>query len=98
MVKKDFVIELKNNRKTMAPLLVVSFVLATIMGTTILLPFQALNAQNATVQMENVTSEDQISTSVLEILAQPGYANVYNVIAQEGNNVPISYNVIGGSV
>jgi hypothetical protein len=98
MVKKAFVIELKDNRKTMTPLLVLSFVLVTIMGTTVLLPFQALNAQNATVQMGNATTEDQVSTNVLQTLAQPGYGNVYNVIAQEGNNVPISYNIIGGTV
>jgi hypothetical protein len=98
MVKKAFVIELKDNRKTMTPLLVLSFVLVTIMGTTILLPFQALNAQNATVQMGNATTEDQVSTNVLQTLAQPGYGNVYNVIAAEGNNVPISYNIIGGTV
>jgi hypothetical protein len=99
MVKKAFVIELKNNRKTMTPLLAISFVLATIMGTTILLPFQALNAQNVTVQMENATStEDQVSSNVLQTLAQPGYGNVYNVLEKEGNNVPISYNIIGGTV
>ncbi len=99
MVKKDFIIELKDNRKTMTPLLVLSFVLVTIMGTTVLLPFQTLNAQNATVQMENATTtEDQASNTVLETLAQPGYGNVYNVIDQEGNDVPISYNIIQGTV
>jgi len=88
----------KNDKKTITPLLVLSFVLATIMGTTIFLPFQALNAQNATVQMENATSTDEVSITVLETLAQPGYGNVYNVIDGEGNNVPISYNIIGGTV
>ena len=92
------VLELKNNKKVVTPLLVLSFVLATIVGTTILLPFQALNAQNATVQMENVTTTDQASNTVLETLAQPGYGNVYNVIDQGGNDVPISYNIIQGTV
>ena len=99
MVKrKDLVIELKNNRKIVTPLLVLSFVLATIVGTTILLPFQALNAQNATVQMENATTTQEASSTVLETLAQPGYGNVYNVIDGEGSTVPISYNIIQGTV
>jgi hypothetical protein len=103
MIKKFF-IDLKNNRKSMTPLLLLSFVLATLMGTTILLPFQALNAQNATApqnataQMENATTTDEASSTVLETLAQPGYGNVYNVIDGEGNNVPISYNIIQGTV
>lgn len=90
--------ELKNNRKIVTPLLVLSFVFATIMGTTILLPFQALNAQNATVQMENVTTteEDEVSVEVLETLAQPGFGNMLEVIDREGNPVPISYNIVGG--
>jgi hypothetical protein len=92
------VIELKNNRKIVTPLLVLSFVLATIVGTTILLPFQALNAQNATVQMENATTTQEASSTVLETLAQPGYGNVYNVIDGEGSTVPISYNIIQGTV
>jgi hypothetical protein len=99
MVKrKDLIIELKNNRKIVTPLLVLSFILAAIVGTTILLPFQALNAQNATVQMENATTTDEASSTVLETLAQPGYGNVYNVIDGEGNTVPISYNIIQGTV
>jgi hypothetical protein len=103
MIKKFF-IDPKNNRKSMTPLLVLSFVLATLMGTTILLPFQALNAQNATApqnataQMENATTTDEASSTVLETLAQPGYGNVYNVIDGQGNNVPISYNIIQGTV
>lgn len=90
--------ELKNNRKIVTPLLVLSFVFATIMGTTILLPFQALNAQNATVQMENVTTteEDEVSVEVLETLAQPGFGNMLEAIDREGNPVPISYNIVGG--
>ena len=90
--------ELKNNRKIVTPLLVLSFVFATIIGTTTLLPFQTLNAQNATVQMENVTTteEDEVSVEVLETLAQPGFGNMLEVIDREGNPVPISYNIVGG--
>ena len=90
--------ELKNNRKIVTPLLVLSFVFDTIMGTTILLPFQALNAQNATVQIENVTTteEDEVSVEVLETLAQPGFGNMLEVIDREGNPVPMSYNIVGG--
>ena len=90
--------ELKNNRKIVTPLLVLSFVFATIMGTTTLLPFQTLNAQNATVQMENVTTteEDEVSVEVLETLAQPGFGNMLEAIDREGNPVPISYNIVGG--
>jgi hypothetical protein len=104
----------------MAPLLALSFMLVAIMSATILLPFQPLNAQNATVQMgnnttnntttnqapdnataqmaNNTTTEDEVNVNVLENLAQPGYGNVYNVIDGEGNNVPISYNIIQGTV
>ena len=90
--------ELKNNRKIVTPLLVLSFVFATIMGTTTLLPFQTLNAQNATVQMENVTTteEDEVSVEVLETLAQPGFGNMLEVIDRAGNPVPMSYNIVGG--
>lgn len=90
--------ELKNNRKIVTPLLVLSFVFATIIGTTTLLPFQTLNAQNATVQMENVTTteEDEVSVEVLETLAQPGFGNMLEVIDREGNPVPMNYNIVGG--
>ena len=120
MVKKALVIELKSNRKIVTPLLALSFVLATIMGTTILLPFQALNAQNVTGQVEDATqdvtgqtenatatatedanatatTEDEVSITVLQTLAQPGFSNVLEVIDREGNTVPISYNIVGGT-
>jgi hypothetical protein len=113
-------IELKNNRKIITPLLALSFVLTTIMGTTILLPFQALNAQNVTAQIEddtqnvtaqieddtqNVTAQienatatdDQISVTVLETIAQPGFGNVIEVEDSEGNTIPISYDIVGGT-
>jgi hypothetical protein len=104
-------IELKNNRKIVTPLLALSFVLATIMGTTILLPFQALNAQNITAQLEDdtqdvtaqvenataTTTEDEVSVEVLQTLAQPGFGNMIEVVDREGNTVPISYNIVGGT-
>lgn len=100
-------IELKNNRKIVTPLLALSFVLATIMGTTILLPFQALNAQNITAQVENATAtatedatattEDEVSVTVLQTLAQPGFGNTLEVVDREGNTIPISYNIVGGT-
>jgi hypothetical protein len=119
MVKKIHFFEGKNKEKRMAPLLALSFVLVTIMSATILLPFQSLNAQNATVQMGNdttnttanqtsetataqmandTTTEDEVNATVLENLAQPGFSNVYqNLTDREGNPVPISYNVVGGT-
>jgi hypothetical protein len=107
-------IELKNNRKIVTPLLALSFVLATIMGTTILLPFQALNAQNITAQLEDdtqdvtaqvenatedatATTEDEVSVEVLQTLAQPGFGNMIEVVDREGNTIPISYNIVGGT-
>lgn len=103
-------IELKNNRKIVTPLLALSFVLATIMGTTILLPFQALNAQNITAQVEDdtqdvtaqvenatATTEDEVSVEVLQTLAQPGFGNMIEVVDREGNTIPISYNIVGGT-
>jgi hypothetical protein len=101
---KTLDIQVKNNKKIVAPLLVLPLVLATIMGITILLPFQALNAQNATTpqnataQIENATATDDqsVDVSVLETLAQPGFGNVLEVEDREGNPVPISYNIVGG--
>jgi hypothetical protein len=116
MVKKIHFSEGKNDEKRMAPLLALSFVLVTIMSATILLPFQPLNAQNATIQMGNntttnqapenataqmandTTTEDEVNVNVLESLAQPGFSNVYQKLTdREGNPVPISYNVVGGT-
>jgi hypothetical protein len=50
--------------------------------------------QNATA----ITTEDQIDVSVIENLAQPGFSNVYEVTDREGNPVPISYNIVGGTL
>ena len=98
LVDKDSFIQLKNKTKIVTPLMALSLVLAIIItGTTILLPFQAINAQNATVQLENATESEQVGSSVIETLAQPGFGNKYDV-TYKGTTVPISYNIIGGSV
>ncbi len=57
-------------------------------------------SQNATAEPAgNITTEDEVSTNVLQTLAQPGFSNVYQkVLDREGNPVPISYNIVGGSV
>jgi hypothetical protein len=97
-------IELKSNRKIITPILVLPLVLAIIMGATILLPFQSLNAQNAT-SSQNATAQsqsapiiDQVNSTVLQTLAQPGYNNVHNVTDKDGNTHPISYNIERGTV
>ena len=96
LVDKDSFIQLKNKTKIVMP--VTALVLAIIItGTTILLPFQAINAQNVTVQLENVTETEHVPSNVIETLAQPGFGNTYNV-TQKGTTVPISYNIIGGTV
>jgi hypothetical protein len=98
LVDKDSFIQLKNKTKIVTPLMALSLVLAIIItGTTILLPFQAINAQNATVQLENATESEQVGSSVIETLAQPGFGNKYDV-TYKGTTVPISYNIIGGTV
>jgi hypothetical protein len=98
LVDRDSFIQLKNKTKIVTPLMALSLVLAIIItGTTILVPFQALNAQNATVQLENATESEQVGSSVIETLAQPGFGNKYDV-TYKGTTVPISYNIIGGTV
>ena len=107
------IIESRNDRQIVRPLLALSFVLATIMGATIFLPFQTLYAQNATGQTEEATltedttqtgeapsvnfTTDDVDISILQPLAQPGFGNVEEVMDREGNPVPISYNVVGGT-
>jgi hypothetical protein len=96
LVDKDSFIQLKNKTKIVMP--VMALVLAIIItGTTIILPFQAINAQNVTVQLENATESEQVGSSVIETLAQPGFGNKYDV-TYKGTTVPISYNIIGGTV
>jgi hypothetical protein len=43
------------------------------------------------------TTEDEISVTVLENLAQPGFGNVIEAVDGEGNTIPISYNIVGGT-
>ncbi len=97
MVEKGLGVQLKYNTKVVKPILVLFFISATVIGTTILLPFQTINAQNVTVQIENATTADQVTSSVIENLAQPGFGNKYDIISN-GTTVPISYNIIGGTV
>jgi hypothetical protein len=71
------------------------------------IPFQILYAQNMTIEMgnettagnattaENAIAEDQISSAILENLARPGFANMYEVRAN-GDTIPLSYNLLGG--
>src|SRR5215212_2701075 len=66
------------------------------------IPFQTLNAQNMTIEMGNETSaenatttEDQISSTIIENLARPGFASMYEVRAN-GDTVPLNYNIMGG--
>jgi hypothetical protein len=70
-------------------------------------PFQTLDAQNMTIEMgnetgaddatsaEDATIEDQISSTVLENLARPGFASMYEV-RSNGDTVPLNYNIMGG--
>jgi hypothetical protein len=96
MLKEDSFIKLRSKAKIVTPLLAL-FLGIIITGTTIVLPFQTLNAQNVTVQIDNATTSDQVASSVIETLAQPGFASKYDVI-YKGNTLPISYNIIGGNV
>jgi hypothetical protein len=64
------------------------------LSTTTILPLQVLNAQNATT---TTTSSDQVSGDVIANLAKPGYGNKYDV-ALKGNTVPISFNILQGSL
>ena len=100
------IIESRSDRQIVRPLLALSFVLATIVGATIFLPIQALYAQNDTGQTGDATqtgdavvnfTTDDVDIDVLQPLAQPGFGNVEEVMDREGNPVPISYNVVGGT-
>jgi hypothetical protein len=87
---------------TKAATSVCALVLATIImvGTTITLPLQMVNAQNMTIKMSNATSSsntDAVSSSVIANLAKPGYGYKYDV-AMKGSTVPISYNILQGSL
>ena len=70
-----------------------------IAGTTIILPLQMVNAQNVTIHMSNATTSntDSVSSSVIANLAKPGYGYKYDVVVN-GKTVPISYNILQGSL
>jgi hypothetical protein len=53
--------------------------------------------KNFTMQIENATAIDQISSDVLSTLAAPGWANKYDVLV-DGKPTPINYNIIGGQL
>ncbi|HKI06755.1 MAG TPA: hypothetical protein VKA09_00005, partial [Nitrososphaeraceae archaeon] len=75
--------------------------LGVLVISTALLPFQTINAQNMTISMDNATStenattEDQVSSTVIENLARPGFASMYEV-RTNGDTVPLNYNIMGG--
>ena len=79
----------------MTPLL--ALVLSIIIVGTTILPIQVLNAQNVTANVQNASSSNQVSSSVISTLAKPGFGNKYDV-ALKGSTVPISYNIIHGAV
>jgi hypothetical protein len=85
--------------KTMTPLCVL--VLAIIIVGTIIVPLQSIYAQttpakNITMNVPNATT-DTVSKDVIAALAQPGFGNKYDLLVN-GKPVPISYNIIGGSL
>jgi hypothetical protein len=85
--------------KTMTPLCVL--VLAIIIVGTTIVPLQSIYAQttpakNITTNVPNATT-DTVSKDVIAALAQPGFGNKYDVLVN-GKPVPISYNIIGGSL
>ncbi len=53
-----------------------------------------ISMDNAT-STENATTEDQVSSTVIENLARPGFASMYEV-RTNGDTVPLSYNIMGG--
>ena len=84
------------NIKNVTTVTIVTMALA--IGVTGITTFgQAVNGQNATVELGNVTSIDQIETDVLETLAAPGWDNAYDV-SVDGQTTPINYNIIGGQL
>jgi hypothetical protein len=85
--------------KTMTPLCVL--VLAIIIVGTTIVPLQSIYAQttpakNITTNVPNATT-DTVSKDVIATLAQPGFGNKYDLLVN-GKPVPISYNIIGGSL
>jgi len=84
--------------KTMTPLCVL--VLAIIMVGTTIIPLQSIYAQTTpakNITMNTNATTDTVSKSVIAALAQPGFGNKYDLLVN-GKPVPISYNIIGGSL
>ena len=54
----------------------------------------ATSAENTTIA-EDALTEDQVSSTIIENLARPGFASMYEVRANE-DTVPLSYNIMGG--
>jgi hypothetical protein len=85
--------------KTMTPLCVL--VLAIIIVGTTIVSVQSIYAQttpakNITINVPNATT-DTVSKDVIATLAQPGFGSKYDLLVN-GKPVPISYNIIGGSL
>ena len=84
------------NIKNVTTVMIVAIALAV--GAAGITTFgQVVNGQNATMELGNVTSIDQVETDVLETLAASGWANTYDVLVDE-QSTPINYNIIGGQL
>ena len=97
MIKRHFSDQLNSKTKSVIPLLTLAVIVA---GTTIV-PLQSIYAQttpakNITTTVPNATT-DTVSKGVIAALAQPGFGNKYDLLVN-GKPVPISYNIIGGSL
>jgi hypothetical protein len=97
MVKRHFSDQLNSKTKSVIPLLTLAVIVA---GTTIV-PLQSIYAQttpakNITATTPNATT-DTVSKNVIAALAKPGFGNKYDLLVN-GKPVPISYNIIGGSL
>jgi hypothetical protein len=97
MIEKHFSDQLNSKTKSVIPVLTLAVIVA---GTTIV-PLQSIYAQttpakNITINLSNATT-DTISKGVISTLAQPGFGNKYDLLVN-GKPVPISYNIIGGSL
>jgi hypothetical protein len=97
MIKRHFSDQLNSKTKSVIPLLTLAVIVA---GTTIV-PLQSIYAQttpakNITATTPNATT-DTVSKNVIAALAKPGFGNKYDLLVN-GKPVPISYNIIGGSL
>jgi hypothetical protein len=97
MNKRHFSDQLNSKTKSVIPLLTLAVIVA---GTTIV-PLQSIYAQttpakNITATTPNATT-DTVSKNVIAALAKPGFGNKYDLLVN-GKPVPISYNIIGGSL